>query len=48
MKKKKKDISMDKVTDCYETFIKGKQVNNNGKEQFDKAINKSTKQRGSK
>lgn len=44
MKSKKKN-PMEKLTAGYEKFIQGKQLNNNGKEQFDKAINKSTKKK---
>lgn len=41
---------MDKLTQGYEKFIKGKGTREDGKEQFDKAIKKATnpKQRGSK
>ena len=41
---------MEKLTQGYEKFIKGKEVNNNGKALFEKAIKKATttKQRGSK
>lgn len=48
MKSKKKAITMDELTKNYEHFIKGKEVNKNGKMQFDKTIKKATKQRGSK
>lgn len=46
--KSKKKTPMEKSTAGYEKFIKRKELNNNGREQFDKAIKKSTKQRGSK
>lgn len=41
---------MDKLTQGYEKFIKGKELKENGKNQFDKAIKKTIpkKQRGSK
>ncbi len=41
---------MDKLTQGYEKFIKGKDFKENGKELFNKAIKKATKpkQRGSK
>ena len=41
---------MEKLTQGYEKFIKGKEVNNNGKALFEKTIKKATttKQRGSK
>ena len=50
MKMKKEPSQMDKVTAGYEQFIKGKKVNKNGKELFDKAIKKASKpkQLGSK
>ncbi|MEO8172267.1 MAG: hypothetical protein ABI581_04255 [Sediminibacterium sp.] len=41
---------MQKLTQGYEKFIKGKETNSKGKELFDKAIKKAAKpkQRGSK
>jgi hypothetical protein len=34
---------MDELTQGYEKFIKRKELNKDGKEQFDKAIKKATK-----
>lgn len=48
MAKKKKEITMAELTKNYETFIKGKGVNKNGKELFDKTLKKAVKQRSSK
>lgn len=48
MKVKKKDMTMEEVTAGYEKFIKGKKLNHNGKELFEKAVKKAVKQRGSK
>jgi hypothetical protein len=53
MKSNKKEPSqMDKLTQGYEKFIKGKELNTDGKDQFEKAIKKAAtppkKQRGSK
>ena len=49
---KKKNKSMNEVSKSYETFIKGKELNSNGAELFNKVIKKTvkpkTKQRGSK
>jgi len=42
-KKEKKPVSMDKLTEGYEDFIKGKEVNESGKETFDKALKKAVK-----
>lgn len=41
---------MEKLTQGYERFIKGKELSEGGKKNFDKAIKKATqpKQRGSK
>jgi hypothetical protein len=41
---------MDKLTQSYEKFIKGKELKEDGKDQFEKALKKVTKpkQRGSK
>jgi hypothetical protein len=51
-KKDEKDITpMEKLTQGYEKFIKGKETNNNGSQLFSKVISKATKptkQRGSK
>lgn len=49
-KKKKKVKSMDELTSNYEKFIKGKELNPNGKELFENAIKKAatTKQHDSK
>jgi hypothetical protein len=41
MKKKKTD--MDKLTKGYESFIKDKGVNKDGKEKFEKALKRSIK-----
>jgi hypothetical protein len=48
--KAKKPKSMDEVSKGYESFIKGKELKDNSKSEFDKAIKKATKpkQRGSK
>ena len=50
MKKGKKKTPMEKLTAGYEEFIKGKELNPNGKELFEKAIKKAatSKPRGSK
>ena len=47
---KKELTPMEKLTQGYEKFIKGKQLNENGRELFSKAIKKAAqiKQRGSK
>ena len=47
---KKEQTPMEKLTQGYEKFIKGKEVNPNGKQLFDKAVKKSSKPkpRGSK
>ena len=47
---KPEQTPMDKLTAGYEEFIKGKELKENGKKLFDKAIKKATKikQRGSK
>lgn len=46
----KNKTPMEKLTQGYEKFIKGKEVNPKGKELYDKTIKKAatTKQRGSK
>ena len=50
MKGKKAQTPMEKLTQGYEQFIKGKETTNNSKDLFNKAIKKATKirQRGSK
>jgi hypothetical protein len=50
MKKKKESTPMEKLTQGYEEFIKDKELNKDGKKQFDKVIKKvaKPKQRGSK
>jgi hypothetical protein len=51
MRKSKKILSpMEKLTQGYEEFIKGKELNKNGKQLFDKTIKKAAnpKPRGSK
>ncbi len=47
-KKDKKPTPMEKLTDGYEGFIKGKETKDNGKEAFDKAIKKAIKPHGLK
>lgn len=39
---------MDKLTENYKEFIKGKELNPKGKELFEKAIKKAVKPRSSK
>jgi len=39
---------MEKLTAGYEAFIKGKEVNKNGKNLFEKAIKKAAKPRSAK
>ena len=46
--KAKNKKSMIEITKGYEAFIKGKKVNANGKELFDKTLKKFVKQRDSK
>jgi len=46
--KKKEKTSMEKLTDNYEKFIKGKELNPNGKKLFDETIKKAAKPPGSK
>lgn len=41
--KKKKQISMEKLTQGYDNFIKGKKQNHEGKTAFDKALKKAAK-----
>jgi hypothetical protein len=50
MPKKDKQTPMDKLTQGYEKFIKGKELKGDGKGEFDKVIKKAAnpKQRGSK
>ena len=49
MKKKRNKLTpMEKLTEGYEAFIKGKKVNANGKKVFDKAIKKAAKPRSAK
>ncbi len=51
MAKKKDQTPMEKLTQGYEKFIKGQELNKDGKDQFDKALKKAVtpkKQRGSK
>ena len=43
---KKAQTSMDKLTQGYEKFIKGKELNKDTKEQFDKIVKKATKPKG--
>ncbi|MEO6670535.1 MAG: hypothetical protein ABIN36_13715 [Ferruginibacter sp.] len=42
---KKAQTPMEKLTQGYEKFIKGKKVNNNGKDLFDKVLKKATKKK---
>ena len=42
MSKKKKQTPMEKLTQGYEKFIKGKELKEDGKKQFDKSIKKAT------
>lgn len=39
---------MEELTKGYEKFIEAREADPNGKEKFDKALKKATKQRGSK
>ena len=39
---------MEKLTEGYEKFIKGKELDPEGKKKFDKALKKAAKPRGSK
>lgn len=48
MKKRDKEIPIEQLTAGYETFIKDKKVNSNGKSLFIKTLKKAIKQRGSK
>ncbi|MFT3909855.1 MAG: hypothetical protein QM737_10550 [Ferruginibacter sp.] len=48
MAKKKKEITMEELTKNYSTFIKGKEINKNGKDLFDKTLKKAVKPRSSK
>jgi hypothetical protein len=47
-KSKKEKTPMEKLTAGYEDFIKGKELNNKGRELFDKAVKKAAKLRSSK
>jgi len=47
-KTSKKMTPMEKLTHGYEKLIEGKEANPNGKEKFEKALKKATKQRGSR
>jgi hypothetical protein len=48
--RKKTKTPMEKLTEGYEDFIKGRELNKDGKKRFDKVLKKATKpkQRGSK
>jgi hypothetical protein len=49
MAKEKKELTpMEKLTAGYEDFIKGKELNNKGRELFDKAVKKVVKPRSAK
>ena len=45
---KKEPTPMEKLTEGYESFIKGKKANSDGKELFDKVLKKVVKQRAVK
>lgn len=47
-KTKKEKTPMEKLTAGYSKLIKGKQLNNNNKELFDKVLKKAVKPRSSK
>jgi hypothetical protein len=47
-KKKKEKTPMEKITQNYEKFIKDKEVNENGKELFDKALKKAINKKKNK
>jgi hypothetical protein len=47
-KSKKKQSQMESLTDGYEKFIKGKEVNPEGKKLFEKTLKKASKPRDSK
>jgi hypothetical protein len=46
--KKKEKTPMEKLTEGYEKFIKGKETNSKGKAIFEKAIKKAVKPRSAK
>jgi hypothetical protein len=46
--KKNGKTPMEKLTKGYEKFIKGKEINSEGKKLFDKTLNKSVKKQGGK
>jgi hypothetical protein len=46
--KKKEPTPMEKLTAGYEDFIKGKELNNKGRELFDKVVKKAAKPRSAK
>lgn len=46
--KKKEPTPMEKLTQGYEKFIKGKEINKNGKSAFNRVLKKAAKPRGSK
>jgi hypothetical protein len=48
MKSKKEKTPMEKLTQGYEKFIKGKELSKNGKSVFDKVIKKASKPRVAK
>lgn len=43
MKSKKKNITMEQLTQGYDSFIKGRELKENGKKTFEKTIKKATK-----
>jgi hypothetical protein len=47
-KKEKKQTPMDKLTEGYEKFIEGKEIDPEGGKKFEKALKKAVKPRGSK
>lgn len=48
VKKKERKTPMEKLTAGYEDFIKGKELNNKGRDLFDKAMKKAAKPRSAK
>ena len=48
MAKKKEQTPMEKLTQGYEKFIKGKELKENGKNQFDMTIKKAITQKPKK
>jgi hypothetical protein len=48
VKGKKKKTPMEKLTEGYEKLMKGKEIDPNGKEKFEKALKKAAKPRSAK